>query len=61
VSALLQWTVEMPGFDAVTIWADTGAGAFVEAAELHHLPEVPPGTRARDGRGQEFACSSATS
>lgn len=56
---LVRWTVEVPHCEAVTVFAATAAAACVEAAELHHLPDVPHGTRARDERGQEFACSSA--
>lgn len=55
-----RWTVQMPGFEPVTIFADTAGAACLEAAELHHLPDVPHGTHARNARGQEFACSSAT-
>ena len=59
MSWLVQWIVDMPGFLPVTVFAGTAADACSEAADMHHLPDVPPNTTARDQRGQEFACSSA--
>ncbi len=59
MSWLLPWDVEVPGFEPVRVYADTAAAACFEAAELHHLQDIPPNTTARDQRGQEFACSSA--
>ncbi len=61
MDGLQKWTVEVPDLEPVTVYAETAGAALTEAAELHHLPDVPHGSRARDERGQEFACSSATS
>lgn len=59
MDGLRKWTVEVPDLEPVTVYAVTAGEACNEAADLHHLPDVPHGTRARDERGQEFACSSA--
>lgn len=61
MSGLLRWTVHVPGLDDVTVYADCAGCAFDEAADLHNLNDIPPGMTARNERGQEFACSSATS
>ena len=50
-----QWTVEAPGYPAVTVFASNADEALAEAAKLHRLSCLPDGATATARAAREDA------